>query len=94
MQQRCDGFRIGEVGPPDVGGWQQGRRGFPVGRYIEVGSDDAAAVGAQLSHRRGPDQSERPGDQHSLRHRAPFLSPASGRCPHIALLLCIVAGAH
>ena len=65
LQQRGDRIRIGEVGPPHLGRRHPVGR-FAVGRHVEVGGDDVAAVDHQLSHGFRADQSERPGDQHSL----------------------------
>jgi hypothetical protein len=39
--------------------------------HVEIGGDDAVAVGNRLSYGRGPDQPERSGDQHSLGHGPP-----------------------
>jgi hypothetical protein len=48
-QQLGDGIRIGEVGPPHLGGRHLVGR-LAIGRHIKIGGDDVPTVDHQLSH--------------------------------------------
>ena len=59
---------VGEVGPPelDTAGQFLGR--LEVGGGVEVGGDDAAAVGRQAPHSLGPDQTKAACDKYGVGH--------------------------